>query len=104
MSTAPVVASVSYSPATANPGDLVTVTVTGTAGSQLAVRNVTGTATFTDQASGLQGSLSGLLTITSPVEDVTTAAFTDTDGREWSPLSLAQTPAGVVTAKFTATA
>jgi hypothetical protein len=102
--TAPAVASVVYDKQSYNPGDLVTVTVQGTAGSQLVTRNVAGTAAFTDAASGLSGTLAGTLSITSPVEDTTTAAFTDADGRIYAQKSLAQTPAGVVTAVFTATA
>jgi hypothetical protein len=103
-STAPAVTGISFDRQAYNPGDLITVTVTGTAGSQIGVRNFTGTAAFTDAASGLSGTLSGLASITSPVEDTTTAGFSDTDGRLYSLKSLAQTPAGVVTAVFTATA
>lgn len=103
-STAPAVTGVSFDRQAYNPGDTITVTVTGLAGTTIGVRSVTGTATFTDQASGLQGSLSGLLSVTSPVEDVTAAAFADTDGRPWALKSLSQTPAGVVTAVFTAAA
>lgn len=104
MPTAPAVSSVAYDRQSYNPGDLITVTVQGTAGSQLATRSVTGTATFTDVATGLPGTASGTLTITTPVEDTTAAAFTDSDGRAYAQKSLGQTPAGAVTAVFTATA
>jgi len=101
---APTVQSVSYDQSTYSPGQLITVTVTGQAGSQIETRNVVGTGQFTDTATGLTGSLTGALSITFPVEDTTTAAFTDTDGRAYALKSLSQTPAGLVTAVFTATA
>jgi hypothetical protein len=108
--TAPVVQSVTFDKQSYNPGDLITVTVQGTAGSQVGTRNVTGTGTFTDSASGQTGMFTGTLTITTAVEDTTTASFSDNDtvtpARAYTlvPGSLSQTPAGVVTAKFTATA
>ena len=101
---APVVTGIAFDKQAYNPGDPITATVTGQAGSQLAVRNVTATGTYTDQATGMTGMLAGMLSVTSPVEDTTTAAFSDTDGRAYALQSLAQTPAGVVTAVFTATA
>lgn len=104
MPAAPVVASIACDQQAYNPGQLITVTVQGLAGTQLATRNIAGTATFTDQATGLSGTLAGTLTLTSPVEDTTTAAFTDDDGRLYALKSLTQTPAGVVTAVFTAIA
>lgn len=101
---APVVTSVVYGQQSYNPGDPMQVTITGQAGSSITTHNVTGTATFTDVATGLSGTLSGLATITEPVEDVTTGSFTDTDGRLWTQVSLSQTPAGIVTAVYTAKA
>jgi hypothetical protein len=104
MSTAPVVTGLAPDKQAYNPGDPITVILTGQAGSQLAVRNDTLTGTLTDQATGLTGALTGLLSVTSPVEDTTLAGLSDSDGRVWQLVSLAQTPAGVVTAKFTSAA
>jgi hypothetical protein len=101
---APSVTSVVYDKSAYNPGDLMTVTVTGIAGSSITTHTGTGTATFTDTSSGLSGSLAGNYAVTSAVEDVTTAAFTDDQGRLYAQKSLAQTPAGLVTAVWTATA
>lgn len=102
--TAPAVSGLSYDKQAYNPGDTITVTATGMAGSQISIHNGTGTATFTDAATGLTGSLSGSYTVTSPVEDTTTAGFTDDQGRVFTPTKISQTPAGLVTAVFTATA
>jgi hypothetical protein len=101
---APSVTSVAFDQQSYNPGQAITVTVTGLAGSQVEARVVTGEGTFTDAATGVTSVLAGSLVITTPVEDTTGAGFADSDGRAYALQSLTQTPAGVVTAVFTATA
>lgn len=101
---APAVTSVSYDKASYNPGDLITATVQGAAGSQLSTQTFSGTGTLTDKATGQTGSLKATFTVTEPVEDATAASFADDGGRVWVLVSISQTAGGAVTAVFTATA
>jgi hypothetical protein len=102
---APVVTGIAYSPSgVLQPGTPFTVTVTYTPGtSNGAPLAEQVTATITDANNNLAGTLQGTLQIAQTVTDPCTAAFADTTGRQYAPVSNTVS-GGAGTAVFSATA